>query len=218
MYCQGADLCQELAGGADVTFTRVYEGCPTSRVITDTDFFTLVADLSPLVFGHLLLLPRRHYLSFAQVIVDHKSLVTEIVTWLTPLYEETFGPLVIMEHGSSSGADHSACITHAHWHILPVDGSRVDEIMLDDGLTPQDLEKLDQLGQPPWTESAYFLCSYDEHHRLYTTANTLPRQYLRSVAARTLSIREPEWDYTLVVRKHLLKATLDRAERWTCMP
>lgn len=217
-YCQGADLCQEIAGESDVTFSRVYKGDPESRVITDSDLFTLVADLSPLVLGHLLLLPTKHYLSFAQVIVDHKSLVSDIVTWLIPLYEQFFGPPVIMEHGSSAEANHNACITHAHWHILPVDGSRIDEVMLDDGLIPQDLNGLDQLGQPPWTESAYFFRSYTKHHRLYTTANVLPRQYVRSVVARTLSIREPEWDYALVVRKHLLKATLDRAGGWTGMP
>lgn len=96
MRCAGADFCEELTGCGDTSFTRFYEGDPPSRAVCSTENLTLLADMSPLVLGHLLLLPSNHYLSFAQVLSRHEHEVRSFLADFVPLYRETFGePLIL---------------------------------------------------------------------------------------------------------------------------
>lgn len=213
-YCQGADLCDEIAGKLDVSFNRTYQGNPPSRRIATTREFVLVADLSPLIIGHLLLLPKRHYLSFAQVLGEHARALEEVLLWLLPTYNETFGPPAILEHGSSKDTDHSACISHAHLHLLPVDGNHVDAVMTQDGLIPTDLVSLRDLGQQPWIDSSYLFHSCSARHRVYKPLDGMRRQYIRSVVGRILSMNDPEWDHAVIVRRELLRTTMRLVSHW----
>lgn len=116
--CGGADFCYEIAGSRDVTFQRIYEGFPPSRHIFTTHLFVVIADLSPLTLGHILLLPKRHYLSFAQVVAEHEVALHDTMQWLFPRYLGTFGSPVILEHGSARDDDIQAV------RVWPVDELR----------------------------------------------------------------------------------------------
>jgi diadenosine tetraphosphate (Ap4A) HIT family hydrolase len=214
-YCRGADFCEEMSGNSDTTFMRVYNGRPPSRAVEVTDSFVVVADLSPLTVGHLLVLPREHHLSFATVIRRHLDELRELLDWLLPRYRGTFGEPTILEHGSAKDFDHDACITHAHWHVVPVDGSSIDQSMTDDGLTSTDLRDIADLNDPQWLDSAYFLLLYRSLRRVFEPRPTLCRQYLRSVISKPLRIPEPEWDYAVVVRKNYLRSTMERVSSWS---
>jgi diadenosine tetraphosphate (Ap4A) HIT family hydrolase len=212
--CQGADFCDEIVGKLDVSFARTYEGNPPTRQIVATNELVLVVDLSPLMVGHLLLLPKRHYFSFAQVLNDHTGALNGFLSWLMPTYGETFGRPVILEHGSSPNLDHSACITHAHWHLVPLDGIEINNTIVEDGLNPVDLRSLAELARPPWTSSPYFFACFSDIFRVYRPLDEMRPQYLRSVIGRQLSMNDPEWDYALIVRRHLLRATMNLAGHW----
>jgi len=213
--CTGADFCHEISGTRDVTFHRVYAGRPASRRIITTDLFVLIADLSPLTVGHLLLLPKAHYLSFAQVTRRELSALIDILDLILPRYTRTFGtPPVIMEHGSSRNYDHNACITHAHWHLVPLNGDQIAGFIRLDGLPETVLSDIGTLGQEAWTETSYYLAAYDGVLHLYRPQPTLRRQYVRSVIGRCLGMRDPEWDYAVIVRHHLLRETLAMTASW----
>ncbi|KFU77339.1 hypothetical protein BB31_31820 [Amycolatopsis lurida NRRL 2430] len=137
--------------------------------------------MSPLVLGHLLLLPSKHYLSFAQVLSLHELEVTGLVGDVIPLYRDTFGEPLILEHGSSAGQESHACITHAHLHFLPVDGDTVDDLLIGDGLVHRDLDSLGELALSPWPSSAYFLRVYRE--RFVCTCRQVSRK--DSICARS---------------------------------
>jgi diadenosine tetraphosphate (Ap4A) HIT family hydrolase len=214
-YCRGGDFCEEMSGDSDTTFMRVYGGRPPSRKVETTDSFVVVADLSPLTVGHLLVLPRKHYLSFATVIPRHLDELRDLLDWLLPRYRMTFGEPAILEHGSAENFDHSACITHAHWHVVPVDGTSIDQSMTDDGLTSTDLRDIADLNDPKWLNSAYFLLLYRDLCTVFQPQPTLRRQYLRSVISRPLRIPDPEWDYAVVVRKNYLRSTMERVSNWS---
>jgi diadenosine tetraphosphate (Ap4A) HIT family hydrolase len=216
-YCQGADFCHEIAGDGDVSFTRTYMGNPTSRRIVTTDLFVLVADLSPLVVGHLLLLPKRHHLSFSEVIQDACAELLALLDWLRPRYAATFGTLSILEHGSSIEVDQRACITHAHWHLLPVAAEAIHQTMIEDGLMSVDLATVKDLADHQWTGSSYFLLSHAGRHRVYRPVANLRRQYLRSVAGRVVGMSDPEWDYAVIVRTDYLRTTMKLVRDW-CYP
>lgn len=211
--CGGSDLCAELSGASGVTFETVYEGSPQSRHIVATELFSLLADLSPLVAGHMLLLPNRHYLSFAQLVHHHESELTRIISALIPLYRATFGDLTILEHGSSESVDRRACITHAHWHIVPHNTSDVLGQMTHDGLTAIP-RALSELATEPWASATYYLASDGNQFHLYEPLPVMPRQYLRSVVGRLQGMRDPEWDYALITRKELLRETMEQTADW----
>ncbi|MFI0798991.1 Diadenosine tetraphosphate (Ap4A) hydrolase [Amycolatopsis lurida] len=181
IQCADADFCDEFSGSGETSFARFYEGDPPSRRIYSTGNLTLLADMSPLVLGHLLLLPSKHYLSFAQVLSLHELEVTGLVGDVIPLYRDTFGEPLILEHGSSAGQESHACITHAHLHFLPVDGDTVDDLLIGDGLVHRDLDSLGELALSPWPSSAYFLRVYRE--RFVCTCRQVSRK--DSICARS---------------------------------
>lgn len=214
VQCAGADFCEELSGSGDTSFARFYEGDPPSRLIWSTESLTLLADMSPLAIGHLLLLPSDHYLSFAQVLSLHAAEVYDFLADFVPLYRETFGEPLILEHGSSDGQESHACITHAHLHFLPVDGDRVDDLLIGDSLAYEDLGSLGELALPPWPSSAYFLRVYRDKIRVYRPTGGQKRQYLRSIVGAVLAIEDPEWDYAVVMRKEELRRTMRMVDHW----
>ncbi|MEV5703868.1 hypothetical protein [Actinoallomurus sp. NPDC052274] len=173
----------------------------------------MLADMSPLCVGHLLVVADRHYLSFAGVIRDHEVEVKDVKNQLFGLYRATFGDPVILEHGSSYGMEGSSCITHAHWHVLPLGLDAIHQVMEGDGLAWTELGGLRDLaamGQ----DVTYFYCADRYRSRLYGVGQARRRQYLRSVAGAVLGIPDPEWDYAVVVRKEHLRATMAATADW----
>ncbi len=213
-FCEGADFCHEIAGDTDVSFTRTYRGTPPTRRIVTTENFVLVADLSPLVVGHLLLLPRKHYLSYSKVVRDASEELLALLAWLEPTYCMTFGMLCILEHGSSTDVDQRACITHAHWHLVPVAGDDVHSLMTADNLVAHELCSVRELGDPAWTDSSYFLLYHAGWYRLYKPVGDLRRQYLRSIVGRLVGMSDPEWDYAVIVRMDHLRKTMALVRGW----
>lgn len=212
--CDGDELCDEFRPGGGASFAAVYRGDPPSRTIVSMSGLRLVADLSPLVVGHLLLLPERHHLSFGHLDAGLIGQVRDVVGWLRPRYVATFGQMAIMEHGSSTTTP-SGCITHAHWHVLPVNGSRLAEMIVGDGLSAIRLPDFTALQRFAESDRPYFYCADgDTTHVAFDAQRRIRPQYLRSVAGALLGIAEPEWDWSLVVRKHLLRATMTATVGW----
>ncbi|MFD9792577.1 HIT family protein [Streptomyces sp. NPDC059070] len=210
--CTGSDLCDEVSGTRDTTFLRIYEGEPPSRLIRATENFRLLVDLSPMTLGHLLLLPVAHYFSFAQLVTDFPAELESMLGTLEPMYRETFGEFTLLEHGSSPGMQSSACISHAHWHVLPVDGRRLDRLIVADGLGTTDLTGVEQLAA--FGGIPYFMCWHDAGLRVYQPRRPLRSQYLRSKVGALVGIADPLWDYALVVRKELFRETVALTSSW----
>jgi diadenosine tetraphosphate (Ap4A) HIT family hydrolase len=212
LQCTDSDFCHEIAGADDTTFTSVYEGNPPGRIISSHAHFRLIADVSPLCVGHLLLLPMDHYLSFADLVDSHHEELDAILHLVEPLYCETFGRLTVLEHGSSEGMRSSACISHAHWHLLPVDGHAVVAAITADSLHAATFTDLKQINA--FSGTPYYLCGHEGSYRMYDGRNPIRSQYLRSVAGRILGIPTPLWDYALLIRKELLRETMTRTREW----
>ncbi|MGH3770744.1 MAG: HIT domain-containing protein [Pseudonocardiaceae bacterium] len=212
--CASSDFCDEFSGAAETSFSRTYRGDPESRLLGQTENLAVIADLSPLASGHILILSRVHHLDFAQVVETHPSEIKKLFDLLLPQYVRTFGRITILEHGSAEGMVNGACITHAHLHLLPISRRAVDETMENNGLHWTSFPSLQDLGRPPWTRSAYYLSGAESDFRLYEPTPELPRQYLRSVAGVVLGIPDPEWDWAVVVRRELLRETIARASHW----
>lgn len=212
--CVGSDFCQELAGDEDVTFRRIYGGSPPGRVIARGSTLALLADMSPLTRGHLLLVSNAHYVSFGAVMCDHAEEVVAALKQIVPPYQASFGKPVFLEHGSTMRMEGSACVTHAHLHLLPLPFEEVSALMVRDGLVSATLGCLTDLERFGHGDRPYFYCGDATEHQVYAAVQARPRQYLRSVAGRLLGIADPEWDYAVVVRKGILLATMKETVHW----
>ncbi|WBB75570.1 hypothetical protein O7602_08695 [Micromonospora sp. WMMD1128] len=211
--CNGAELCDELRSADVSTFTMTYEGDPPSRQIASVPGFRLIADMSPLTVGHLLLLPEDHYLSFGHLDAEQSERARAIVNVLRPLYVATFGQMAVLEHGSSSEMP-SACITHAHWHFLPIDAARAANLMARDGLTRVELPDFTGLQRFAAADRPYYYCGDGSTHIVFDAQRRVRSQYLRSVVGAMLGMADPEWDWSVVIRKDLLRATLIATQGW----
>ena len=214
--CVGDDICDELGGSQDTTFALLYEGDPPSRLILSTTYFRVIADASPLATGHLLVVPSDHYLSFAQVMAVMSDEVPDLLSRLLPLYEGEFGAPLIIEHGSSNEMNTTSCISHAHLHVLPVDGALFRSLLRRDGLVEKSLRDLRDLRN--LKNESYFLSSHAGKHFVYRALRPMRSQYLRSVAGEVLQIPDPLWDYSIVVRRDMLRETVRRTAHWRGSP
>lgn len=84
--CVNLDFCDEFAGVAETSFSRTYRGNPESRLLGQTENLAVIADLSLLTSGHILILSRLHYLNFAQVIEAYPSETKALLNLLLPQY------------------------------------------------------------------------------------------------------------------------------------
>ena len=213
--CVGEDHCEELGGTQDLGFASVYRGDPPSRRILSSKKLRLIADLSPLTIGHMLLVPQDHYLSIAQAVSEIGEELTRLLRALLPVYRDAFGEPLLMEHGSSSDELSSACISHAHMHLLPIDGERVRSLLERDGLTASILPDLADLHK--FGSTSYFYCQYGSKIQVYIASGTVRGQYLRSIAGEALGIPDPFWDYSMLVRKECLRETISRCKDWSTL-
>jgi diadenosine tetraphosphate (Ap4A) HIT family hydrolase len=118
-------LCAQIKGDAEHDLLHPLLGQPSYRppLMAESDDFVLMASLGALVDGHVLLCPRRHLRSFAELSPKKAGAAAEFSAAtqrrLGALYDH---PVQAFEHGSaSSGPDVACSIEHAHLHLLPVE-------------------------------------------------------------------------------------------------
>jgi diadenosine tetraphosphate (Ap4A) HIT family hydrolase len=206
--CDDSQLCAELNGETEgIAFHALYQGHPESRIVTQGDNFALVADISPLGIGHTLLVPRNHYINFGTIPEELANELDSFRGHCLSLISDHYGPATVLEHGSSSNMRRSACISHAHWHLIPGLKSPI-QIFERDGLRGFDVCTWRELGGFAELDRPYFYYNFGSEHRIYSTNLSMPHQYLRIVMAEILGIPEPEWDWALSLRPELLRATV----------
>ncbi|WP_420446475.1 HIT family protein [Candidatus Poriferisodalis sp.] len=212
MQCDDSKLCDEIAGAVDgIAFHEIYAGDPPSRIIGQSDNFLLICDISPIVAGHCLLVPRHHYLAFGHI---PGNLANEFETFRAEcehLVGSIFGSPTVLEHGSSSTMSPSACVTHAHCHIVPNAAASYD-VFQADRLIGRRVSSWRALAEPARNDRPYIY--YRDPHAgdeyLFEDNLSKRHQYLRVVTAEVFDIPEPDWDWAMKIRKHLLRETVSR--------
>lgn len=207
-FCDPSDLCSELSGSTETEFRRVYGGDPASRILLSHGSLRVLADLSPLVEGHLLILPVQHDLSFAQFTAAHPDELSFLGSLLLPVYRRIYGDVTYLEHGSSSDMRGAACINHAHLHVLPLRTADVVTAMRADGLEEVELDHLADLAQWAGEDLPYYLVSDTTYASVFGIGRHMSKQYLRSVAARLIGLEAGTWDWAAYIRHDLFRKTM----------
>lgn len=202
-----SEFLPELTGRTDRShFAAVYGGEPASRIVTESEYFAAFVDLAPLVAGHLLIVPRTNVPSFAAMPPEAWPDWERLRERLMLALAERWTSPAILEHGSTHQMEGGACITHAHLHVVPLDGDILAE-MREDGLSFQRVaDQRDVIAEKerPYlyyerAEEAWFTWADDRQ---------IPRQYIRRVVSRMLGQTADAWDWGVVVQRELLRQTV----------
>jgi len=201
-------FCQELQS------RRLPEFCDAgidSRVLHETDRFVVMADISPLVPGHVMIVPKAHILCFGSVEVTARDEFAGIVDTARTVLREHFGPSVVLEHGTSSlepVADH---VTHAHLHIVPAAIDIRDSLRNYNTTT---IASLSDLSSWAARDEAYIYFESSAGERVVADRIAgIKRLFIRSEVAKRVGVPDPLWDWRRHILSDNLRATVETLER-----
>lgn len=99
------------SGQINCTFCQRNE---ISYILKETSHFLVAADYAPLVEGHLLILPKKHYACYGDVPARLDKELLSIKDELRRFYTQHYMPVVFWEHGVFRQT-----VFHAHLHCFP---------------------------------------------------------------------------------------------------
>jgi len=173
-----------------------------SRILHETKRFAVLADISPLVPGHVMIVPRAHILCFGAVEATAGNEFSGIVEATRTIIKEHYGPSVILEHGTSSlepVADH---VTHAHLHIVPAAIDIRDSLV---NFNTTKITSFSDLSQWATRDEAYIYFENCAGERIVADRIIgIKRLFIRSEVARRVGLPDPLWDW----RRHILSDNL----------
>jgi histidine triad (HIT) family protein len=103
---------------SDCIFCRIAAGDIPAEVVAQDDDFVAFADLHPLGPVHVLIVPRRHVASMAEL----GELPSEVVAGLLPFAARVAREAGVEESGyrllTNTGPDAGQEVLHLHWHVI----------------------------------------------------------------------------------------------------
>src|SRR5258708_4593919 len=196
MYCP---FCNELATGL---VSEEFDVAIESRTIAETDHFSLIADISPLAPGHVLMIPKTHFLNFASVREAEQDELFRFISQAKAVISSCYSAPIIMEHGSSTCSDGGACIAHAHLQIFP---SCIDMAKPLSRFEVHPIDSWRRLAEWSNRDEPYLFLQ-DCNDRMFVAANLagIEKQFIRIEIARSIGLQGSQWDW----RRHVFAENL----------
>lgn len=204
-------FCRELQSGKLPDFV---DADIASRVLHGTNRFVVMADISPLVPGHVMIVPKAHILCYGAVEDSDQDEFLGLVNATRSILSERYGPSVVLEHGTSSlepVADH---VTHAHLHILPVAIDIRDSLV---NFNTTTIASLSDLSHWAARDEAYIYFESCAGDRIVADRIVdIKRLFIRSEIARQIGLPDPLWDWRRHILSDNLRSTVStlRAANW----
>jgi ATP adenylyltransferase len=118
-------ICSQIRGDAnnDLLAQLVEPDKYVRRVPLESESFAVIPSIGPLVEGHVLLCPKQHFKSFAQMPTMLEDEFAIIKKRLSAILTRTYRHRIhYFEHGSAKAAEQPMCtVEHAHLHLVPTD-------------------------------------------------------------------------------------------------
>lgn len=83
----------------------------------ESEKFTVICDVHPLIKGHLLIIPKQHLSCVGAYDLSHFNEVKELINKASVFLNKSFGKIAIFEHGIFGQS-----VFHSHIHLLPYSG------------------------------------------------------------------------------------------------
>jgi diadenosine tetraphosphate (Ap4A) HIT family hydrolase len=185
-----------------------------SRILYQTNRFVVIPDISPLVPGHVMIVPKAHILCYGAVEDAAWDEFLGIVSATRAIIKEHYGPSVILEHGTSSLEDVADHVSHAHLHIVPAAIDIRDSLV---NFNTRTIGSLSDLSQWAARDEAYIYFESCAGERIVADRIVdLKRLFFRSEIARQIGLPDPLWDWRRHILSDNLRSTVNtlRAANW----
>jgi diadenosine tetraphosphate (Ap4A) HIT family hydrolase len=201
------DFCNELAGGRENSFGRLYGGQPERRVLFRSDNFAVIPSLGQIVEGYLLVLPIEHFKAVGDLPDHYLEEFVTVCQRVGQILEDQYGSYIFFEHGTRSEGVGGCGIYHAHLHAVPIPPTLDPVDTLKAKFPYKQMRDLAEIREQSVGMSAYiFYQDSNSRTYLFDTPN-LVSQYMRRTLAALLSAND--WDWRSAAREGRLLATLD---------
>lgn len=192
-----------------------------NRLILATDNFCVMPSIGPLTEGHLLILPKKHYISYAHIPVAIYSELKQVKMVTKILLQDVYCRPVFFEHGPMSKTLRGGCCyDHAHMHAMPLEVDIKDEFQ-NFGFTPRKIDKLEELIQQKNRNMPYVFFENQYGEKFVCDAPIIESQFIRKLLAVKAEKRENIfWQQNLniglvISSLRVLKSALNNHERRT---
>jgi len=171
-------------------------------VLEESDFVAVPA-LGQIVPGYLLVAPRKHVFSIAQLNESSRKNFYGFIKQVCKLQTELWDRPIIFEHGACHESKKAgACINHAHWHLVPGNWN----------ILPPDIQakKLSSFGEfiEQTNKQHPYLLFVDQNTNFYLAeGDGIPSQFFRRFLAAAVG-KPDEWDYLVFPFFENIKQTL----------
>lgn len=182
----------------DCVFCRFLSGHPDhyQPSMYETENFVMMANTGHFTPGSLLIIPRKHIMSCAELNKEQLTELLEVIDDCKYLLREIYGmDTLLWENGSGCGGHgkDKSSIVHAHIHMNPCDMD-VLTVSASKGITPQ---KIQYYELPKYQEESYLLIQ-DYDLQWYIVSNPdlyIPRQYVRQLVAEHIGLPGDLWNW-----------------------
>jgi len=155
--------------------------------LLQTEHFVVVPSIGAVVPGWVLVLPKVHALSIAEVPRDQRNELKVLIKCTKNLVEKQFGRATLFEHGASTRDSLIGCgVDHAHLHIVPLQFSLISLALSDKVVSwvkrthaPHDINDM---------HSDYLLISEDSFTCVIGHLQQPQSQYFRRLIANALGV------------------------------
>lgn len=182
----------------DCLFCKLLAGHPVHEQASlyETDNFLVVPGSGAFVDGYLMILPKAHIMSCAELNDEQMEELKGVMDDVKFILKSIYGSeILIWENGSGSGGKGKpkTSIVHAHVHVCP---STVD-VLKTTKMTGVHLNHIEQSKLQQYRKNSYlFVIDYDNEWYISSDPNLyIPRQYIRQILALGGNIEGNVWDW-----------------------
>lgn len=112
------DFCNEIQRQEKYTFKSIYKNVD-NRIVGQNELFVVLPTIAPLFKHSLLILPKKHIETLAELSTNEMALFEEMFQKVKLLLSD-YGDVIAFEHGAKELTGGSCGIYHAHMHVIPV--------------------------------------------------------------------------------------------------
>lgn len=187
-------ICEEIRTG--IFPIEYYQSYPVmSRVCYESEHFIVFPSVSPLVPGHILLFPKKHFTCLMSLPRSIKKQFVDIVRKLYQHAQNHFGTTFVFEHGVVNNESTGCGINHAHLHFVPDVhhiAEKVDKKIIKE--YPPDMSGgfVDLLFNTN-NKTSYLLFGKDLANMYLSFSKNIPSQYVRRLISKRRGIDNWDW-------------------------
>ncbi|MBC8484756.1 MAG: hypothetical protein H8D45_01785, partial [Bacteroidetes bacterium] len=170
-----------------------------NRIIFETENFCVLPSIGPLVEGHLLILTKEHYLSYAHIPQSKYRELKQVKYSTSKLLQRVYHSPVFFEHGPMSEVlKGGTCCDHAHLHAVPVDIEiNIKEELQKFNFIPRDIKDLEELRDNKERLVPYLFFEDSQGEKIVCDAPMVETQFIRKLLAVKIGSKNVFWRYNL---------------------